>query len=224
MPALLLTNDNPFKLSKLLKKSKSSAPAKAGQLAPNDILVQAGPTPFPPGPIMGELGQIGIKATVVEGKVAVKDDTLVVKEGQIISAQVANILTRLSIEPMEIGITLLAAIENGTIFAKDTLNIDETQYINNIKLAYKNAFNLTFNIVYPTKENIKLLLRKAFLDSNALAESRTILTSESVKKELAKASLEAQSLKTMLNLPKEFFDKDKTQETKKEARKPRGLL
>ncbi len=208
MPALLLTNDNPFKLSKTLRKSKSAAPAKAGQLAPNDIMVPAGPTPFPPGPIMGELGQIGIKATVVEGKVAVKDDTIVVKEGKPISAQVANILTRLGIEPMEIGINLLAALENGTLFTKDILNIDESVYVNNLKLAYKNSFNLAFNIVYTTKQNIKLLIKKAYLDSTALADSRKILTSENVKKELAKANLEAESLKSKLNLPESFFKKE----------------
>lgn len=212
MPALLLTNDNPFKLSKTLRKSKSAAPAKAGQLAPNDIMVPAGPTPFPPGPIMGELGQIGIKATVVEGKVAVKDDTIVVKEGKPISAQVANILTRLGIEPMEIGINLLAALENGTLFTKDILNIDESVYVNNLKLAYKNSFNLAFNIAYTTKQNIKLLIKKAYLDSTALADSRKILTSENVKKELAKANLEAESLKSKLNLPESFFKKEETKE------------
>ena len=33
MPALLLTNENPFKLSSVLKKNKSKAPAKGGQIA-----------------------------------------------------------------------------------------------------------------------------------------------------------------------------------------------
>ncbi|MBI2148526.1 50S ribosomal protein L10 [Candidatus Woesearchaeota archaeon] len=213
MPALLLTNDSPFKLAKVLKKSRSSAPAKGGQIAPNDIIVQAGPTPFPPGPIMGELGQIGVKAGVVDGKVAVKEDALVVKEGNVISSQVANLLTRLGIEPMEIGINLLAALENGTIFKKDVLNADETTYLNNIKLAAQNAFNLAFNVAYPTKENIKLLIKKVYLDSNALADSRKILTSENVKKELAKANMEMEVVKGKLNLPEDFF-KSKTIEGK----------
>ena len=205
MPALLLTNDSPFKLAKVLKKSKSSAPAKGGQIAPNDITVPAGPTPFPPGPIMGELGQIGIKATVVDGKVAVKDDTLVVKEGQLISQQVANLLTRLGIEPMEIGINLLAACENGVIFGKDVLNVDEASYLNNLKLAALSSFNLAFSIAYPTKDNIKLLIKKAFLDSDGLANSKKILTSESVKKDIGKTKLEIDALKSKLNLDENFF-------------------
>ena len=104
MPALIMTNDNPFRLSSILKKSKSSAPAKAGQIAPNDIIVPAGPTQFPPGPIIGEFGQIGIKASVVDGKVTVKEDKIVVREGQEITAPVANVLAKLGMEPMEIGI------------------------------------------------------------------------------------------------------------------------
>jgi len=209
MPALLLSNDSPFKLARILKKSKSSAPAKGGQIAPNDIMVPAGPTPFPPGPIMGELGQIGIKATVVDGKVAVKDDTIVVKEGQVISTIAANLLSRLGIEPMEIGINLLAALENGTIFAKEVLNVDEAAFMNNLKLAATSSFNLAFNITYPTKDNIKLLIKKAFMDSNGLADSKKILTSENVKKELAKANLEMESLKAKLNLPEEVVKETK---------------
>ena len=60
MPASLFTSDNPFSVYKAIKKSKSPAPAKAGQLAPRDITVSAGPTPFAPGPVMSELGALGI--------------------------------------------------------------------------------------------------------------------------------------------------------------------
>ena len=42
MPALIFTNESPFKLSKILRKSKTKAPAKAGQIAPNDIIINKG--------------------------------------------------------------------------------------------------------------------------------------------------------------------------------------
>ncbi len=218
MPALLFTNESPFKLASKLKKSKSSAPAKAGQSAPNDIVVPAGPTAFAPGPLMGELGQIGVKATVMEGKIAIKEDTLVLKEGQLISGLVANLLTRLGIEPMEIGINLIAALENGIIYTKDILNVDEKEYANKVKVACQSAFNLAFNTAYPTKGNINLLIKKAFLDSNGLADAKKILTSENVKKELGKASLEMNSLKEKLHLPQEFYKEENN--VKKNLHKP----
>src|SRR3989344_8145070 len=42
MPALLFTKENPFKIYKIIQKSKSPAPAKAGQTAPRDVKVSAG--------------------------------------------------------------------------------------------------------------------------------------------------------------------------------------
>ena len=182
MPALLLTNENPFKLSFALKKNKSKAPAKGGQIAPNDIMVQAGPTPFPPGPIIGELGQIGIKATITEGKVTIKEDCVVVKEGNVISTQVANLLTRLSIEPMEIGINVLAALENGIVYGKDLLTVDEEDYKKNIVLAFNSALNLAVKIGYTTKGNIKVFITKATRDSKALADSKNLLSIDDGKK------------------------------------------
>jgi len=79
IPALILTNNSSFKLAKDLRKGKSFVAAKAGQIAPNDLVVKAGPTNLPPGPIIGELGSVGIRASVEQGKVTVKEDSVIVK-------------------------------------------------------------------------------------------------------------------------------------------------
>jgi hypothetical protein len=66
--------------------------------------------------------------------------------------------------------------------------------MNNLKLAASQAFNLAFNIGYPTKENIVLLLQKAARDAEALAESQDILTSGTVTKMITKAEREAKMI------------------------------
>jgi len=104
MAALLFTKDSPFKLSKTLQESKSPAPAKAGQTAPKDLIIPKGPTGFAPGPIISELSSVGIKTGVEQGKVAVKEDSLVAKKGEKIEPKVAEVLTRMGIEPMEVGL------------------------------------------------------------------------------------------------------------------------
>jgi large subunit ribosomal protein L10 len=53
--ALIATDLNPFKLYNQLKETRSKAPAKGGEIAPEDIEVKQGDTPFKPGPIVGEL-------------------------------------------------------------------------------------------------------------------------------------------------------------------------
>jgi len=223
MPALIFTNESPFKLSKILKKSKSKAPAKAGQIAPNDIVVNKGPTPFAPGPIISELSSAGLKVGVESGKVAVKEDTVVVKKGEKIEPKVAEILTRLDIKPMEIGLGLVAAYEDGIIYQKDILDVDEKQYNDHINLAASQAFNLAFNITYVTKGNITLLIGKAFNDTKALGISQEIFDKGIIEDLLGKAEMSMLSLKDTAKIEtkvQEVKEEKPKEEIKKEEEKP----
>ncbi|MCF7871851.1 50S ribosomal protein L10 [Candidatus Woesearchaeota archaeon] len=194
MPALLFTNENPFTLFKILKKSKSPAPIKGGQIAPKDIIVKAGPTNFAPGPIIGELGQFRIITGVENGKVAVKKDVTVAKEGEEVKQGLAALLTRLEIYPMEIGLNLQAAYEKGSILTKKDLDIDEDAFLAQLKGAARDAFALTIGIAYPTKDNITQLICKATTEAIGLADSQNIITKDTVKV-LAKAEAQATAIK-----------------------------
>lgn len=198
MPALVFTTENPFRLCSELAKSKSKAPAKAGQKAPRDISVSAGPTSFTPGPVISQLGKYGIKTGIEGGKIVIKQDGTVVRKGETISAELAGILARLGIEPMEIGLNLTAVYENGTVYTSDVLLIDETEYANKIATAYSDSLNLAVYVAYPTKETITILLGKVHHDSVAVAVSGGILTSETTQDIIRKAYLEMQSLSNIL--------------------------
>lgn len=196
MPALLFSKENPFSLFKILKKSKSPAPIKAGQRTPKDIVIKAGPTSFAPGPIIGELGAFGIKAGIDGGKVAVKEDKVVAKEGDVINAKLAAILQRLEIQPMEIGLNLTAVYENGAILTKNVLDIDEDAFIKSLQDAFTDSLKLSMSIGLPLKENIEMMLQNAHLDAYKLAEAQSIMTADNVERILAKADSQAQAVKS----------------------------
>jgi len=199
-PGMLFAKDNPFLLYKTLAKSRAPAPAKAGQKAPKDIIVPAGPTSFAPGPIIAELGEVGVKAGIESGKIAIKKDSLVAKEGDVISEKLASILTRLNIKPMEIGLNLVSVYEKGFVFTKKILAIDEKEFISNLEQANMWAFNLAMNAGILTPETRELMIQKAFNDAKTLAISQNILTSETIDVILAKANSEATSLKNTSKL------------------------
>jgi large subunit ribosomal protein L10 len=232
MPVILFSNEDPFKLYKSLKKSKSKAAAKPGQKAPNDIEVKAGPTDFPPGPIIGELGQVGILAAVEGGKIAIKKDKIIVKEGEVISSKVASILTKLGIEPMEIGLNLKAVYDNGTIYEKSVLDMDEEKLLNDIKLAHSYALNLALKINYFSKETIKILINKGYLNAKALESKIDFDTTEEIKKEpkdnkeinLKKSSFEEDSEKAQEVLTQmKDSEKIKKSSSKKPEEKPSSI-
>ena len=216
MPAILLTDKDAFKIAKMLDKNKSEAPAKAGQILPNDVEVKAGPTPFAPGPIIGELGAAGIKASIEDGKVIIKEESTIVKKGEEITQKQADMLAKFGIEPMEIGLNIAAIYQNGDIFDSDVLSIDEAEYLNRIKAAASEALNLAVFVTYPTKETVEILLQKAEREKISI-ESK--LPEEETPKEEPKAEEKSEEPKTEEPKVEEKAEEPKVEEVPKEEHK-----
>jgi large subunit ribosomal protein L10 len=195
---LVFTNDNPFVLYKMVQKSKSSAPAKKGSIAPKDIVVPAGPTGFAPGPIIGELGSFKIKAGINAGKVEIKEDAVVAKEGEDISGKLAEILTRLAIEPMEVGLNIKAVYEDGLIFTRDVLDVDVDEVLNNLKVASSDSFKLSVGLDYFTKDNMSYFLGEATKDSLGLGVGLSYPAKETLSRLVGKANSQMVGLANVL--------------------------
>ena len=187
MPGLVFCQENPFRLAKLINQNKSTAPAKQGQVAPHDIWVKAGPTPFAPGPVIGQLGALRIKTQIEGGKIAIKEDALVVPMGKAINADAASILARLGIEPMEMGLDLRAVHEAGEILTGAVLFIDEQKYRADFASAASRAFNLAFNAAYPAASVVPHLFARAQADARSLSIGRDIVTRDTLGMLLSKA-------------------------------------
>ncbi|WP_292472960.1 50S ribosomal protein L10 [Methanosphaera sp.] len=198
-PAMVFTEMNPFKLFKILEDSKTEAPAKAGAIAPADIVVPAGDTSFPPGPILGELQQAGIPAKIDKGSIVVQEDATVVKEGEPVPKNVADVLTKLEIYPMEVGMDLLAVCEGDTIYTADVLKIDEEETLQTIATAYQNAINLSVNAGIVNSESAPILIQKAATEAMNLAINANILTSETTDKILSKAYAQMLAVASLLS-------------------------
>lgn len=197
-PAIVFTNMNPFKLFKILEDNKTAAPAKAGNIATSDIIVPAGDTGFEPGPLLGELQQVGIPAKIDKGKIVVEKDHVVVKEGEPVSKDVASMLTRLDINPMEVGIDLKAAYEDQSVYTSDLLTIDEEKTLADVQSAFSQAFNLSVNAEIPTKKTIVAIIQNANTKSINLAMGASILTSETTEPLIALANAQMLALASQI--------------------------
>ena len=206
---ILATGMNPFRLYKLLEESKTPAPAKAGVPVPHDVTIPAGPTSIAPGPLVGEMQALGIPARIEKGKVSIQKDYTALRAGEVITEQLARILNALGIEPLEVGLNLLAAYEDGIVYTPDVLAIDESEYISMIQRAYTYAFNLSVNTAYPTKQTIEAIVGKAFLGAKSVAVEAGYVTKETVEDIIGRA------VRVLLliaqGLPEEVLD-EKTKE------------
>ena len=204
--AIVATNMNPFKLYKMLEETKVPSPLKPGQVSPVDVVVEKGPTPFPPGPIIGELQAAGLPAAIEKGKVVIKETVTVVRAGEVVKPELARVLEKLDIKPIKIGLDVRAIYDNGIILTPDVLAIDTEKVIEDISKAYQNAINLALNIAYVTKETAELLIMKAVMEAKNLAINACIIEKDVIPDLLAKAYSQMLALASVL--PDEALDDD----------------
>jgi len=194
----LFTDLNPFKLALLLERGRVKTTAKAGDVAAMDVIVPAGNTGLPPGPIISQLGSVGLPTRIEAGSVWVNRNTLVAKKGDVIDARLAGVLSKLGLKPVEVGLILKAIYENGLVIVEDQLRLDLDGFRRNIVEAQLNALNLSVNATYPLSENISLLVQTAHRKAINLALNAAIPTSETIGDLLRKANMEALSLSAKL--------------------------
>jgi len=185
--AIIATDINPFALFREIKATRKNAPAKGGETASHDIEVQAGDTPFKPGPIVGELQKVGIPAAISEGKVVIKTDKVLVEAGQKISRELAQMLSRIEIYPIELGLKLNAVYENGDIYRPDVLDIDMDRFMGQLRTASLTAVGLAMEAGWANPQTIRPLLTKAYRSAYTLAVEKNIFTKDTMKSLLAKA-------------------------------------
>ncbi|RZN61128.1 MAG: 50S ribosomal protein L10 [Methanonatronarchaeia archaeon] len=196
--SLVFSDINPFKLYNMLEESKTTAPASAGDIAQKDIVIEEGPTSLEPGPVLSDLQQAGLPAGIDGGDVVIQNTTTIVEEGEEINAKVADVLSKLDIEPMEVGLKLKAVVEEGTIFEPETLALDIDKYREAITTAQARSVALAMGVNYPTKETIKPLIQKAFRESVSLGIETEIFEPEVLEKLVAKANLDANAISSKI--------------------------
>ena len=185
--ALLSSTASPFKVFQMLMESQTQAPAKGGETASYDIIIEKGPTPFPAGPIVGDFQNAGFPAAIEKGKVVIRKKHTAVAEGDLISAEVSAALTKLEIYPITVGMQLLGAFDGETFYLSDVLNIDMDEFRSQVKSATGQAFNLAFNTRYFTGYVVRPLLSKSHNEALAVAMSTSYPSESTIKALLSKA-------------------------------------
>jgi len=185
--AILSSTANPFKIFQMLLESQTQAPAKGGEIASSDIIIEKGPTAFPAGPIVGDFQNAGFPAAIEKGKIVIRKKHTAVKTGEVITANVAAALAKLEIYPITVGMQLLGVFDGETFYLSDVLDIDLNEFRSKVQTAAGSAFNLAFNTRYFTGSIMPSLLSKAHNDALAVALETAYPSESTIKALLAKA-------------------------------------
>jgi len=166
--AVLFSDKDAYEIASFLGEYKESAKAKPGQIAPTDLVVEAGPTDLPAGPAISELAKVKLKAGIEGGKISIKERAVLTKQGESISKDVCGVLGLLNVTPFTIGFIPLAAYDSQSKKIYKSVKVDKKGILEELKLNASQAIALALHLAYPIKETIKLLIGKAKMQSEKL--------------------------------------------------------
>ena len=191
---LIFTNMSPFKLNVLLAKNKIMMNARGGDIASVDVVVPAKNTGIAPGPMLTEFKNAGIPTKIDQGTIWIAKDSTPVLKGEAISEQLAAILGKLDIKPVEAGISLYTALEDGTKYAETEMIIDVEKVREQFGQAHQEAVSLSIEAAYITADNISQILGKAAQSARSVSIESGFMTDETKEQILQKADSQARAV------------------------------
>ncbi|MEM4326122.1 MAG: 50S ribosomal protein L10 [Candidatus Pacearchaeota archaeon] len=170
--AIIFSDKDAFEISEKLLSETIPMKAKVGQEAPSDVEIPAGPTGLVPGQIVSELGRFKIPIQIEKGKITIKEPTTIIKKGQQISQEVAELLNKLNIKPFFVSPIPIVSFDNQEKRIYINIKIDKKKTLEEMIELFKKATGLAFSINYISKETISWLIRKAALQAEYIKKTK----------------------------------------------------
>ncbi len=166
--AFLFSDINPFELSAILSENKSKAKAKVGQKVDESVSIEPGPTELVPGPVISQLGSLGIKFEIKQGKIEITEKKHLLNSGENVDENTADIMSKLDIKPVSVGLTPIAAYDSELDKIYEDIIIDKQKTLDLLKQAYSKGLAFAVSISYPVKQTLSFILGKASIHEKAI--------------------------------------------------------
>lgn len=115
-------NVDPRSVMEVSKNHMRQANAIAGDIAPSDVIIPAGPTGLGPEKInIFQAARMNTK--INKGKIDLVSDHKLLSGGDVVTLSDANLLQMLKIKPFEFGLSLITLFEGKEIYSKELLMI-----------------------------------------------------------------------------------------------------
>eukprot|EP01112_Ceratiomyxa_fruticulosa_P009487 TRINITY_DN246_c0_g1_i1.p1 TRINITY_DN246_c0_g1~~TRINITY_DN246_c0_g1_i1.p1 ORF type:complete len:315 (-),score=75.30 TRINITY_DN246_c0_g1_i1:179-1123(-) len=151
-----------------LVRNRVGAPAKPGAIAPNDVVVPAGPTGMEPTQT-SFLQALNIPSKINKGQVEIINDVHLIKAGDRVGNSEATLLSKLSIRPFSYGLKILQVFDNGNMYDPSVLDLTDEDILSKFREGVANIASVGLAIGYPTVASLPHSLINGY--NNVLAVS-----------------------------------------------------
>jgi len=185
----VFTNGDLGEVEKKLLQHRVGAPAKAGIIAPNDVIVPKGPTGMEPTQT-SFLQALNIASKINKGQVEIVSDVHLIKAGEKVGSSEATLLQKLSIKPFSYGLSLIHIYDNGSVYDPSVLKLTNEDLLAKFRNGINNVASLSLSIGYPTLASLPHALSAAYKNvlSVAVETEYSFPAAEKIKAYIANPS------------------------------------
>jgi len=164
----VFTNGDLSIVEKILLSHRVGAPAKAGSIAPNDVMVPKGPTGMEPTQT-AFLQALNIASKINKGQVEIVSDVHLIKAGEKVGSSEATLLQKLSIKPFSYGLQIINIYDNGAVYEPAVLKLTDADLLAKFRTGINNVASLSLAIGYPTLASLPHALSAAYKNVLSIA-------------------------------------------------------
>jgi len=164
----VFTKEDLVSIRDMLLANKVKAPAKAGALAPLDVMVPAQNTGL--GPEKTSFFQaLNIPTKITKGTIEITNNVNLITAGDKVGMSEATLLNMLGISPFTYGLVVTKVYDSGSIFDPSILDITDEDLKAHVLAGIRNIASLCLKIGYPTVASVPHSIINGMKNCMALA-------------------------------------------------------
>jgi len=164
----VFTKEDLVAIRDMLLANKVKAPAKAGALAPLDVMVPAQNTGL--GPEKTSFFQaLNIPTKITKGTIEITNNVNLITAGDKVGMSEATLLNMLGISPFTYGLVVTKVYDSGSIFDPSILDITDEDLKAHVLAGIRNIASLCLKIGYPTVASVPHSIINGMKNCMALA-------------------------------------------------------
>jgi len=169
----VFTKEDLVEVRERILDNKVKAPAKAGALAPIDVIIPAQNTGL--GPEKTAFFQaLSIPTKISKGTIEIMNDVHLIKKEERVGASEATLLNMLNISPFTYGLKIQMVYDSGTVFEPSILDIKPEDLRQKFLAGVRNVASVCLEIGYPTLASVPHSIVNGFKNLLALAVTTDI--------------------------------------------------
>jgi len=183
---MVFTNGDLADIRTKLTELKIQAAAKAGSIAPIEVIVPAGNTNMEPTKT-SFFQALSIPTKINRGTIEIINDIHLLTVGQKVSLSQAALLQKLGIKPFQYGLKVVTVYDNGAVYPAAVLDLTDDDILKKFFRGVSNVAALSLQIGYPTVVSVPHSVSNAYKNLLAIsvATDYTFPGSEKIKQLLS---------------------------------------